>query len=127
MEYVSVEETANRWGLSARTVRNYCRLGKVPGAHQVGRAWLIPAQAQRPARKARVTKQADKMTLLDILQAECARHQKGGIYHRVQIDMTYNSNHIEGSRLTHEETRYIFETNTIGREMPVMQTISSRR
>lgn len=119
MEYVSVEETANRWGLSARTVRNYCRLGKVPGAHQVGRAWLIPAQAQRPARKARVTKQADKMTLLDILQAECARHQKGGIYHRVQIDMTYNSNHIEGSRLTHEETRYIFETNTIGREMPV--------
>ena len=39
---------------------------------------------------------------------------KGGIYHRVQIDLTYNSNHIEGSRLTHDQTRYIFETNTIG-------------
>ena len=34
--------------------------------------------------------------------------------HRNQIDLTYNSNHIEGSRLTHEQTRYIFETNTIG-------------
>ena len=39
---------------------------------------------------------------------------KGGIYHRVQIDLTYNSNHIEGSRLTKEQTRYIFETNTLG-------------
>ncbi len=39
---------------------------------------------------------------------------RGGIYHRTQIDLTYNSNHIEGSRLTHEQTRYIFETNTIG-------------
>lgn len=49
-------------------------------------------------------------------QSESKRQeeQKGGIYHRVQIDLTYNSNHIEGSRLTHDQTRYIFETNTIG-------------
>lgn len=39
---------------------------------------------------------------------------KGSIYHRTQIDLTYNSNHIEGSRLTHDQTRYIFETNTLG-------------
>ena len=39
---------------------------------------------------------------------------KGNIYHKTQIDLTYNSNHIEGSRLTHDQTRYIFETNTIG-------------
>ena len=39
---------------------------------------------------------------------------KGGIYHRTQIDLTYNSNHIEGSKLTKEQTRYIFETNTLG-------------
>ncbi len=39
---------------------------------------------------------------------------KGSIYHRTQIDLTYNSNHIEGSKLTHDQTRYIFETNTIG-------------
>lgn len=39
---------------------------------------------------------------------------KGGLYHRTQIDFSYNTNHIEGSRLTHEQTRYIFETNTVG-------------
>ena len=44
----------------------------------------------------------------------------GGIYHKTQIDLTYNSNHIEGSRLTHDQTRYIFETNTIGVENEVL-------
>ena len=60
-------------------------------------------------------KQSPK-TLLDILQDEKAAKYSGGIYHKTQIDLTYNSNHIEGSRLTHEQTRYIFETNTIGVE-----------
>ena len=41
---------------------------------------------------------------------------KGGLYHKVQIDLTYNNNHIEGSKLTHDQTRYIFETSTIGVE-----------
>ena len=39
---------------------------------------------------------------------------KGGIYHKLQVELTYNSNHMEGSRLTADQTRYIFETNTIG-------------
>lgn len=52
--------------------------------------------------------------LLDILREQKRMQLKGNIYHRTQIDMTYNSNHIEGSRLTHEQTRYIYETNTIG-------------
>ena len=60
------------------------------------------------------------MTLLDILQDEKANKYSGGIYHKTQIDLTYNSNHIEGSRLTHEQTRYIFETNTIGVENEVL-------
>ena len=57
---------------------------------------------------------APPQTLLEILQAEQIAKTSGGVYHKVQIDLTYNSNHIEGSRLTHEQTRYIFETNTIG-------------
>ncbi len=52
--------------------------------------------------------------LLNILKEQKDMKYKGGIYHRTQIDLTYNSNHIEGSRLTKEQTRYIFETNTIG-------------
>ena len=53
-------------------------------------------------------------SLLKVLREQKASRLKGGIYHRTQIDLTYNSNHIEGSRLTHDQTRYIFETNTIG-------------
>ena len=54
--------------------------------------------------------------LLDILQEEKSSGYVGGIYHKTQIELTYNSNHIEGSSLTHEQTRYIFETNTISTE-----------
>ena len=54
--------------------------------------------------------------MLQILREQKAAKMTGGIYHKVQIDLTYNSNHIEGSRLTHDQTRYIFETNTIGFE-----------
>ena len=56
----------------------------------------------------------EPVTLLDILQEQKAGKYPGGIYHKTQIDLTYNSNHMEGSRLTHDQTRYIFETNTVG-------------
>lgn len=56
------------------------------------------------------------MSLIDILQEQKQMNLKGGLYHKVQIDLTYNSNHIEGSKLTHDQTRFIFETNTIGIE-----------
>ena len=51
-----------------------------------------------------------------ILKEQKDMKLKGGIYHKTQIELTYNSNHIEGSKLTHDQTRYIFETNTIGVE-----------
>ena len=59
-------------------------------------------------------------TLLDILREEKTDKYQGGIYHKTQIDLTYNSNYMEGSRLTHDQTRYIFETNTIGVENEVL-------
>lgn len=114
MEYRSVAEMAESWGLSERTVRNYCAAGKISGAFLTGKTWNIPATAQRPERT-RKKPEAPK-TLLDVLREEKKQHVKGGIYHKVQIELTYNSNHIEGSRLTHDQTRYIYETNTVGIE-----------
>ena len=112
MNYISVADTAKRWEMSERTVRNYCAQNKIPGAFLTGKTWNIPNNAEKPGRiNARAT--APK-TLLDILRAEQAAKTSGGIYHKLQIELTYNSNHIEGSRLTHDQTRYIFETNTIG-------------
>ncbi len=54
--------------------------------------------------------------LLKTLREEKQMNLKGGIYHTSQIKLTYNSNHMEGSQLSEEQTRYIFETNTIGME-----------
>ncbi len=112
MSYLSVTEIAKLWFLSERSVRNYCSKGRIPGVMLVGKTWMIPSDAIKPDRKERVNN--CKKTLLDILKLEKESKLKGGIYHKVQIEFTYNSNHIEGSRLSHDQTRYIYETNTIG-------------
>jgi len=112
MDFISVSEAAKRWGVSERSVRNYCAQGRIAGAFLTGKTWNIPTTAEKPDR---LNKHVDMpKTLLGVLRAEKAAKLHGGIYHRVQIDLTYNSNHIEGSRLTHDQTRFIFETNTIG-------------
>lgn len=112
MKYLSVAETAKKWGLSERSVRNYCSSGRIPEAFITGKTWNIPENAVKPERKNAKTPE----TLIEILRDERSSRRKGGIYHKIQVDMTYNSNHIEGSRLTHEQTRYIYETNTLGFE-----------
>lgn len=118
MRYLSVAETAKKWDVSERSVRNYCAHGRVPGAFLTGKTWNIPENAEKPERSNK--KKEKTTTLLDILQDEKANKYSGGIYHKTQIDLTYNSNHMEGSRLTHDQTRYIFETNTIGVEKDVL-------
>ena len=112
MKYYSVADMAKQWNVSERTVRNYCAQGRVPDAFLTGKTWNIPETAQKPSRKQSFPK--EPQTLLDYLQREKESKLSGGIYHRLQIELTYNSNHIEGSRLSHDQTRYIFETNTIG-------------
>ena len=109
MDYISVMRFAEKYGISERTARNYCASGQIEGAFLTGKTWNIPADALLPKkRKSRIS------PLLKRLREEKEAGMKGGIYHRTQIDLTYNSNHIEGSRLTKDQTRYIFETNTIG-------------
>ena len=118
MQYLSVAETAEKWNISERSVRNYCAQGRVHGAFLTGKTWSIPENAEKPER---INKKKEKpITLLDILQSEKKNKYSGGIYHKTQIDLTYNSNHNEGSRLTHDQTRYIFDTNTIGVENEVL-------
>jgi len=130
MKYISVSEFAQRHGISERTARNYCNLGKIEGTYIVGKTWNIPEDAELPSKKSRAKKVSP---LLQVLREQKQMKIKGGIYHRTQIDLTYNSNHIEGSRLTHDQTRYIFETNTIGiggesvRVDDIMETVSHFR
>lgn len=109
-QYKGVAEIAGLWGLSERSVRNYCAEGRIEGAVLDGKTWLIPSSAKRPERNNATT---NGRILLDALREENKLQLSGGIYHKIQIELTYNSNHIEGSRLTEEQTRYIYETNTI--------------
>lgn len=118
MRYLSVTEIAKKWNVSERSVRNYCAQGRVNGAFLTGKTWNIPENAEKPERSNK--KKEQPITLLDILQEQKESKYSGGIYHKTQIDLTYNSNHIEGSRLTHDQTRYIFDTNTIGVENEVL-------
>ena len=111
MNYISVKEAGGKWGITERVVRQYCADGRIPGAFITGKTWNIPADAEKPGRKPR--QRAVPKDLLGRLIMEKENGISGGIYHKVQIELTYNSNHIEGSRLTHDQTRYIFETNTI--------------
>ena len=109
MDFISVSQFAQKYGISERTVRNLCATGKIEGVFLTGKTWNIPGDAVLPQKgKKKIS------PLLKRLREEKETKLKGGIYHRTQIDLTYNSNHIEGSRLTKEQTRYIFETNTLG-------------
>ncbi len=112
LKYISTAEAAAKWGISERSVRNYCANGRVDGAFLVGKTWNIPEDADKPISLKKQTE--NPVTLKDILRREMHASLSGGIYHRVQIELTFNSNHIEGSRLSHDQTRYIYETNTIG-------------
>lgn len=112
MDYISIAEFAGKNGVSERTVRNWCASGKMEAAFLTGKTWNVPEDASLPGRKN--AKARKEFPLLSRLREEKSSRLKGGIYHRTQIDLTYNSNHIEGSRLSHEQTRYIYETNTIG-------------
>ena len=118
MQYLSVAEIAKKWHVSERSVRNYCAKGRVEGAFLVGKTWNIPEEAAKPERTNK--RNTETRTLLDILKEEKDSKYSGGIYHKTQIELTYNSNHIEGSSLSHDQTRYIFETNTIGMEAGVV-------
>ena len=112
-KYMTTKEASILWNVSERSVRNYCALGKVKGAILEGGVWKIPTVAKKPAR---ANEKDNKNYLLERLREEKEHGIKGGIYHKLQIDLTYNSNHMEGSELTHDQTRYIFETRTIGVE-----------
>ncbi len=118
MRYLTASEIAKKWCVSERSVRNYCAKGRVEGAVLNGKTWNVPENAVKPERANKKREQVK--SLLDVLQEEKDSKYSGGIYHKTQIDLTYNSNHIEGSRLTHDQTRYIFETNTIGVENEVL-------
>ena len=95
MNYLSVSQIAKKWNKSERTVRNYCAQNKIPDAFLTGKTWNIPENATKPERINKKSK--EPKNLLERLRAEKKSSLKGGIYHKIQIELTYNSNRIEGT------------------------------
>ena len=130
-KYLTSNKISKIWKISERSVRDYCSKGRVVGAFLDGKTWMIPENASKPQRQTRHSNK--KRNLLETLRLEKESQIKGGIYHKLQIEMTYNSNHMEGSKLTHDETRYIYETKTIGIEKgtvridDIMETVNHFR
>ena len=92
MDYMSVEEAAQKWGISIRSVQLHCQKGNVQGVVLSGKAWRIPSSALRPMRKPRA--KGRPSTILAALKSEKDSRIKGALYHKLQVDFTYNSNHI---------------------------------
>lgn len=85
-DFVSVKQAADMWGISERSVRNYCAQGRVPGAFITGKTWNIPADAEKPSRI--MSAKSKQRGLLQVLRDEKNAGMPGGIYHSLQIDLT---------------------------------------
>lgn len=116
MNYIKASQAAKKWGISPRRVRMLCAEGKIEGAVQKGKLYMIPENAQKPA-DGRV-----KYNILADIEAKKARLSElrpltAGEVERLReefmIEFTYNSNAIEGNTLTLKETAMALEGMTI--------------
>ncbi len=94
-------------GISSRTIAKIAK-GEKLSLHTLGRI-----AAYLDCDPAALCREVSTNAVLQVLRDEKAGRISGGLYHELQVRMTYNSNHIEGSKLTEDQTRLIFETNTV--------------
>ncbi len=100
-------DLVNALGMSSRTV------AKIAKSEKLSPRTLERIAAYLECDPAALCREVSDNAVLQVLRDEKAGRISGGLYHELQVRMTYNSNHIEGSRLTEDQTRLIFETNTI--------------
>ena len=115
---MTVKEAAEKWNISDRRVRILCAEGKIPGAYQQGRAWKIPANAEKPA-DGRYKSVVSLLEVIDQKKAELdkCRPLTDGEVERLNeeftVEYTYNSNAIEGNTLTLRETDMVLRGLTV--------------
>ncbi|MCR5734271.1 MAG: hypothetical protein K6G22_06690 [Lachnospiraceae bacterium] len=114
MNYISVSETAKRWNITERAVRNYLVEGRIPGAFMTGKTWVVPDEAKKPDRKPRA--RTMPMFLSERLKYEKKNRITGGIYETFQIKTAYHSNHIAGNPLSLEDVTGIITKNCVSGE-----------
>lgn len=119
--FMSVNEAAEKWGISDRRVRILCSEGKIPGAYRQGRAWKIPVDAVKPA-DGRYKSSESLLEMIDRkkIELDSRRPLTEGEVARLNeeftVEFTYNSNAIEGNTLTLRETDLVLRGLTIDRK-----------
>lgn len=128
MQYITVKQACERWGISDRRVRVLCAQGRIEGVIQKGRSYLIPADTLKPVDGRRLRgkeipeQYAALFASVDGMKAELDRRRPltSGELKRLQdeflVDFTYNSNAIEGNTLTLQETALVLEGVTIDKK-----------
>ena len=104
---ITKTELAGMLGISSRTI---AKIGKGERLSRIVTEKICAFLSCAPED---VCRQVSDNVILQTLRDEKASKVSGGLYHELQVRMTYNSNHIEGSRLTEDQTRLIFETATL--------------
>ena len=112
MEYLSVKEVAEQWGVSGRTIRDYCEKGKIRNAFQLGQKWQIPDNAKKPCKED--SQYRTKNKLLNTLRREKKSKSRDGIYGITQKEFAYHSNFLDNIELSKELIKKLFEIKRIG-------------
>ncbi len=102
---ITKSELADKLGISSRTI---AKIAKCENINQNVISRIIEFL------NCSVEDISSSNIILETLQKEKSVKLSGGLYHQTQVKLTYNSNHIEGSKLTEDQTRFIFETKTLG-------------
>ncbi len=104
---ITRSELTKELGISSRTI------AKIGRGEKLSRVVMEKLCGYFSCTAAELCSEVSDNPILQTLREEKAVKISGGLYHELQVRMTYNSNHIEGSRLTEDQTRLIFETNTL--------------
>ena len=128
MDYLTVTQAAEKWGISSRRVRLLCANGEIDGVIRKGKLYMIPADTERPLDKRKLPnkrkrgKFSELLTDIDMKKArlDMLRPLTSGEAQRLRdefmVDFTYNSNAIEGNTLTLKETAMVLEGMTIDKK-----------
>ena len=139
MDYTSIKEASERWGISDSRIRVLCRKGRIEGAVKIGRNWAIPAYASKPidGREAINKKYLGleyDFKIIDSLKNRIDKYRPfsktlaKSLHEKLVVEWTYNSNAIEGNTLTMSETKVVLEGITVGGKSMVehLETINHR-
>ncbi|MCK5758600.1 MAG: Fic family protein [Clostridiales bacterium] len=125
MNYISVKDTAKKWGISERRIRVLCSEERIEGVAKVGRNWSIPREAIKPAdgregKKKMYLGLQYNFGFIDDLKSKIESYRPltenlaKSLHEKLVVEWTYNSNAIEGNTLTISETKVVLEGITIG-------------